>query len=154
MSRTDGLSCDGCTACCFTHEIEHFKKPVATQCGQCEVGKGCKIYGQHPDECRGFKCLWLLSAFPENMRPDKLGIVVDFVPEEKVKKKVTVMRMYEVWAGALDGIYAQSLLQGLMTQRCAVILKRLQPDNTYGTEFVLSPSYELEYLEEEAKAAP
>ena len=154
MTETNSRSCGGCTACCFTHEIEHFKKSVATQCGQCEAGKGCKIYGQHPDECRGFKCLWLLSAFPENMRPDRLGVVVDFVPEEKVKVKVTVLRMYEVWGGALESAHARALLQGLMIQKCVVILKRLQPGNTYGTELVASPSYEAEYLEEKTKAAP
>mgnify|MGYP001599532128 FL=1 len=153
MSELEGRSCGDCTACCFTHEIAHFKKPVATHCGQCETGKGCKIYGQHPDECRGFKCLWLLNAFPENMRPDRLGVVVDFVPEEKVKMKVTVLRMYEVWAGALESVYAKALLQGLMTQKCVIILKRLQPNNTYGTEIVVSPSYEIECLEEKAKAA-
>jgi len=154
MSQTSGRSCGDCTACCFTHEIKHFNKPVAQQCGQCEVGKGCKIYGQHPQECKGFKCLWLMKEFPENMRPDRLGVVVDFVPEEMLKKKVTVLRMYEVWAGALDGPYAQALLQGLMTQKCIIILKPLQPDNTYGARYIASPAMEAELQQEDTKAAP
>ena len=38
-------------------------------------GKGCAIYGSHPAECKDYACAWLTGSLPEEMRPDKIGIL-------------------------------------------------------------------------------
>ncbi len=68
--------CGTCSACCTTHGVTELEKPPATPCEKlCE--KGCSIYGQHPQSCQDFKCLWLQGAFEGWQRPDRLGIVFD-----------------------------------------------------------------------------
>ena len=47
-------------------------------CRHC-TGEGCAIYAHRPEEpCRKFSCGWLLenSPLPEDMRPDKAGVIV------------------------------------------------------------------------------
>jgi hypothetical protein len=73
--------CGTCTACCdgwvegtiYGHEMKpgvpcHFR------------GEGCcTIYERRPQEpCRSFVCGWLMpgSPFPEDFRPDRLGVMI------------------------------------------------------------------------------
>ncbi len=130
MSEPTGRSCGGCTACCFTHAIQHFDKPAAQQCAHCNVGVGCKIYPQHPEECRGYKCFWLMKDFPEEMRPDKSGVVIDFAPLDKLKD-FEFIRMWEVRPGVLDTPVVQALIDIILKSKCVLLLKYLQPDSTY-----------------------
>lgn len=47
-------------------------------CQHCTV-KGCAIYEERPQTpCRSFECAWLKpdSPIPEDMRPDKSGVIV------------------------------------------------------------------------------
>ena len=39
---------------------------------------GCSIYARRPAVCRNFVCGWLAanSPFPEDFRPDKLGVII------------------------------------------------------------------------------
>lgn len=145
MTEPASRSCGGCTACCFTHAVEYFDKPVAQVCSQCTVGVGCKMYGKHPDECRDFECLWLLEEFPDEMRPDKFGVVVDFVSQEFAGSTFALLRLWEVRARALESVGATLLLQGLLETKCFIILKHLQPDSTYKDTYMVSPSLEAEY---------
>src|ERR1700693_3330272 len=80
-SAAAGRQCGTCTACCdgwVKGTVEgHEMKP-----GQpCYFrGEGCcSIYERRPlDPCRNFVCGWLQadSPFPEEFRPDKLGVLV------------------------------------------------------------------------------
>src|SRR2546430_13952490 len=77
--------CGTCTACCdgwVAGKIRgHEMKP-----GQpCHFrGEGCcTIYAQRPVEpCRNFVCGWLMpgSPFPEEFRPDRLGVMAVATP--------------------------------------------------------------------------
>ena len=74
-------NCGSCTACCKTHEIEspEFSKPPGKWCVHCDIGRGCRIYGQRPDDCKQFVCEWLKGAGGDELRPDRAKLVLDFV---------------------------------------------------------------------------
>jgi Fe-S-cluster containining protein len=72
-----GRSCGGCTMCCKVLGITELQKPVGTWCPHCDIGKGCKIYSNRPEECRTFFCLWLVDArFSEAWKPDRSKMVL------------------------------------------------------------------------------
>ena len=65
-------------------------------CQHCEKS-GCAIYEKRPeDPCRLFRCVWLENAaeFPEDMRPDVSGVILD----EKVWREWDVLRATPVGA--------------------------------------------------------
>jgi len=62
-------SCGECGMCCRLLAIESLEKPPGPTCRH--FGCGCSIYDDRPDECRGFRCLWLKS---ERLPPEaRLG---------------------------------------------------------------------------------
>ena len=74
-------SCGTCTACCdgwmvgtiFGHEMKE-GQPCFFRGEKC-----CTIYERRPEKpCRSFVCGWLQrdSPFPEDFRPDRLGILI------------------------------------------------------------------------------
>jgi hypothetical protein len=73
--------CGACTACCdgwVAGVIEGHEMKPGTPCHF--RGDGCcTIYERRPQEpCRNFICGWLQpdSPFPEDFRPDRLGVVI------------------------------------------------------------------------------
>lgn len=73
--------CGTCTACC-----EGWLRSTVTDmypgkpCQHC-TAQGCAIYESRPeDPCKLFSCGWLKddSPLPEDMRPDKSGVIVLF----------------------------------------------------------------------------
>lgn len=72
-----GRSCDGCTMCCKVLSIDELNKPADQWCQHCQVGQGCTIYAERPDECRSFNCMWLLDAnIPEELAPRNSRLVL------------------------------------------------------------------------------
>lgn len=70
-------TCGTCTLCCKVLGIQEIDKPAGRWCPHCQPGRGCKIYGQRPDECRTFACLWLTQPFlDEEWRPDTSKLVL------------------------------------------------------------------------------
>jgi hypothetical protein len=74
-------ACGTCTACCdgwVVGTIEGHEMKPGTPCHF--RGEGCcTIYERRPKEpCRNFVCGWLApdSPFPENFRPDQLGVMI------------------------------------------------------------------------------
>jgi len=45
---------------------------------------GCSIYNKRPKVCADFQCAWSLGDFSEEMRPDKVGFMVERLPDESV----------------------------------------------------------------------
>jgi hypothetical protein len=73
--------CGECTACCDGWVAGTFRghemKP-GVPCHFVRAG-GCSIYAERPvSPCRNFVCGWLApdSPFPEDFRPDRLGVIV------------------------------------------------------------------------------
>lgn len=76
--------CGTCTACCegwAEGEIRgHWMSP-GRHCHFLEGGSGgaCSIYDERPQSpCRNFVCGWLRpgSAFPDEFRPDRCGVII------------------------------------------------------------------------------
>lgn len=72
-------SCGECQACCEAIGVHELNKPIYTLC-QNQCVSGCGIYEQRPNSCRSYYCLWQAGFMDGdiNMRPDKLGIILDF----------------------------------------------------------------------------
>lgn len=75
--------CGECQMCCRIMEIETLSKPVDARCPH-QCAAGCAIYDSKPQECSSYECMWLqsqsggpLEPFPDEWRPDRIGIVMD-----------------------------------------------------------------------------
>lgn len=79
--------CGGCTLCCFSMGIGELQKPAYTTC-QHSCKQGCLIYGQHPQECKDYRCLWLQGFLEDCERPDEVGWVIYARPCEAFGKDV------------------------------------------------------------------
>lgn len=108
ITVTSGRDCGGCTACCKTPDIDdpQLKKPLGEWCAHCSVGTGCTIYEKRPAACRDFKCQWLIGMCAEDERPDKVGVILDFVPEGKGAEWNTV-QFFEVDEGSLTSDFVK-----------------------------------------------
>jgi hypothetical protein len=69
-------SCGSCTMCCKLVEVPDLGKPAGRRCQHAVVGVGCGKYDERPTQCRTFQCLWLLSEWQEEMRPDQIKAVL------------------------------------------------------------------------------
>lgn len=78
--------CGECRKCCegwlvghvFTQDVVNHELKVGSPCPHVSA-KGCGVYAKRPEQpCRSFVCGWLLPAspFPENFKPDQLGVIV------------------------------------------------------------------------------
>lgn len=99
-------ACDGCQACCFVQAIHALgKRPYAVCEHQCSVG--CAIYRDKPAECSVYRCAYSLGGLTGGleMRPDKIGLVVDFRPAlgpdgVEHAQAEDLITLWEVWPGA------------------------------------------------------
>lgn len=69
--------CGDCNLCCKILNIPEYNAPSGTMCEHC-TDKGCGIYEERHDICKGFSCLWLSQPqIPESLRPDKSGVLFE-----------------------------------------------------------------------------
>jgi hypothetical protein len=71
--------CGGCTLCCTLLGVTELSKPAGQQCVFEDRGGGCRIYGERPQVCRSFQCLWLRdpALLPsDDQRPDRSHVVL------------------------------------------------------------------------------
>lgn len=72
-----GRACGSCAMCCKLHHIAELQKPVGVWCPHVVLGKGCAIYGERPDSCRTFFCLWMQDAgLGPEWKPDRAKFVL------------------------------------------------------------------------------
>jgi hypothetical protein len=70
-------NCDGCTLCCKIFRIAALEKPKGQWCSHCSVGKGCEIYDTRPEECRAFKCGYLVEpGLDEGWKPSEARLLL------------------------------------------------------------------------------
>lgn len=74
-----GRECGDCTLCCTTFPNREQKRRGMVKCEH--ACGGCAIYDSRPNECRAFMCFWLLGMFRDRDRPDRMGVVFDWVVE-------------------------------------------------------------------------
>lgn len=81
LASASGRSCGTCTACCdgwMAGTIHGHEMKPGVPCHFVREG-GCSIYDQRPESpCRTFACGWIVdgSPFPEDFRPDRLGVII------------------------------------------------------------------------------
>lgn len=107
--------CGGCVACCQVHQI--WSDGVISHAGNLcphAVDDGCGIYGNHPRECRRYRCHWLRQddRQPEH-RPDVLGVVMaeKLVMAESDRREIHLMRFWEYRSGALESKTVRKLVR-------------------------------------------
>jgi len=124
-------TCEACEECCSVVAVAELKKPYHTRCGH-QTGKGCAIYGNHPVECRDYRCAWLQGILPEEMRPDKIGILID------AEGGADWIVIQECHHNALDTAVGRGLINEFLglaeNLRCGV---RIEP---YGAHMRVSPN--------------
>lgn len=107
-----GRSCDGCTVCCTVMAVPELHKGSRRACDH--VGRdGCRAHDTRPESCRLFHCAWLRGAIDggDDMRPDALGVMVDYFIERGTGAEHLIA--FELWAGAIEAPLAQSALRAL-----------------------------------------
>jgi hypothetical protein len=118
MDAKTERTCGTCTACCKTHAILELNKPRGKWCAHCTIGKGCKIYGEHPPTCKDFACAWLEGLDSAEDRPDRVKIVVD---SQEVLHIGRVIKIFEVSEGALEASYARQLTRRYLLTSTPVV---------------------------------
>jgi hypothetical protein len=69
--------------------VQELEKPRGVWCTHCDPRKGCKIHGNHPEECRQFLCGYLTnSGIGEVWHPIRCRMVLTY--EEKQLPRLSV----------------------------------------------------------------
>jgi hypothetical protein len=79
-------SCGGCTACCHIVPVRELKLRAWQGCPhemRMPAAKvGCAIYPTRPGSCAIWNCQWHAEpGWADDMRPDRVGVVVDIMPD-------------------------------------------------------------------------
>jgi hypothetical protein len=75
--------CGECSLCCKVMAVHSIAKPAGRWCEHCVPGSGCSIYAARPQDCRDFRCYWLLVDGPPELRPDRVHMVIADVDRAK-----------------------------------------------------------------------
>lgn len=74
--------CNGCSVCCVMPGIDpsvilpgeiRIEKPACVACPHIN-SKGCGIYSNRPEICKGYMCLWSIGFIPEEHHPEEVGV--------------------------------------------------------------------------------
>jgi hypothetical protein len=127
----NGRACDACTACCFTHAVIAIGKPGSEWCPHCEIGKGCRIYSDRPEQCREFSCLWLQGWADEQDRPDRLKIVLGGIAVNVAGRSVRLVQFIETAMGAVDQVHVAQLIGMFRAKGYGLCVARLLPSGRH-----------------------
>lgn len=119
-------TCEGCTACCTTFGVEAIGKERGVPCSHAASGQGCDRYETRPDACRGFVCLWLANALPDEARPDRSGIILDRSRRDGLFARTTGVRPIVVRPcrpGGLEEPLARAVIAAVAELYAVVLLR-------------------------------
>lgn len=114
MNSTE-RSCGQCRECCIHVKVDAFDKPAGVHCQHLNILQdcgACGIYENRPSECARYTCAWLEGYFPEAMRPDKSGLLLEtatFQSTDTTGKphQLNVLMGFEHKPGAVDVHFAE-----------------------------------------------
>jgi len=86
--------CGDCTACCEVLPIKELNKPKNTMCSDC-TGSGCGIYEKRPQVCKDYQCIYTQSNMPEELRPDKSGVILEYLKDGTYQAALFKGTVYE-----------------------------------------------------------
>ena len=127
----NGRRCDDCTACCFTHAVTAIQKPGSEWCPHCEIGSGCRIYPERPEQCREFSCLWLQGWADDQDRPDRLKIVLGGIAVNVAGRRVRLVQIIETAMGAMDQEHVTQLIGMFKAKGFGICVARLLPSGRH-----------------------
>lgn len=90
--------CGECTECC-NGSLEH--RVYGNYVGNFKpcsflVSKDCTIYKDRPQTCSNYQCAWTQNLLPEDMRPDKSGVLVSVEFDQDKKQYLKVIELKDV----------------------------------------------------------
>lgn len=147
--RIEGLECGRCTGCCTALGVPSLNKPAGVACDKLiQVGlpggrqTGCSVYGDHPPECRAYRCFWLQGVVgggaPE-LRPDALGLVFG---QEEMTFGGPALTAYECVSGASYTDTGRAVLDELSKHTLVVIIRMDQTRTVIGPRGALLAAYD------------
>lgn len=90
-------------------------KPPCTSCPfQSQLG-GCRVYGNRPEDCRTYRCMWLDGLGRLSDRPDKIGALF----EEHFETPMPVVVVRTTGPGRLHNPRVKALLKGIRDKKTA-----------------------------------
>jgi len=110
--------CGDCTACCFTHAVSELKKSDGQLCRHCK-NEACAIYSHRPQSCRDFRCEWLKGFGPDHWRPDKIGLLLDFVADERLISKC-LLQIWEIRPNIFSSAAAKQIIDQVAKRQIAI----------------------------------
>lgn len=69
----DEQSCRQCGTCCVAPDISSLNKPVGVRCPHLGAEGQCRIYGQRPPVCRGYRPDELCRAVAAATLPERVA---------------------------------------------------------------------------------
>ncbi len=84
MDLVAGRECGECSACCVVLNVDtpEFQKLPGKPCSHL-CAQGCAIHETRFPVCRAYHCGWrYLAGLPEDWRPDRSGVLVDFQSDD------------------------------------------------------------------------
>jgi hypothetical protein len=140
-AATNGRTCDTCTGCCFTHAVTAIQKPNSEWCPHCEIGAGCRIYPNRPEQCHEFSCLWLQGWGNVEDRPDRLKVVFSGIAVNVAGRRVRVVQFIETVAGAMDQEHVRQLIGMFRAKGFGICIARLLPSGRHADAIYEIPSH-------------
>ena len=121
MDNLAQRKCGHCAACCTWLGIQELKQFQGQTCEHLKNGdpnKRCGIYDMRPAQCSDYLCLWRIGLFPDDYRPDQIGMLVSgFPPTEEGGPVIFVINLFDrAKAGQLlPGSKLHDLIQRIMS---------------------------------------
>jgi len=99
--------CGDCQVCCHDITVVSLKKPARQDCPH-QCATGCAIYNDRPSECAAYSCAWKFGFFPQDWRPDLIGVCAEITHVPLAgKKPITVIHAWESSEGSLRKVKDQ-----------------------------------------------
>ena len=98
--------CGGCKECCYVYPVPELGKLDREWCRHCNEA-GCAIHDQEREEvCEAFRCMWLKmpSTFPENLRPDRCGVIFASKGFLLVRATLRDIKGMAIWTGRVQAV--------------------------------------------------
>jgi predicted transcriptional regulator len=117
-------ACGECSMCCKLIEIADpiLTKAANTWCKFCSK-PGCRVYGDRPESCQKYACLWLqhseeLNPLPLNLRPDKSKVVIDITEDNAF----AILRVDPVTPKAMNTPEMKAVIRGLAQHHSVICI--------------------------------
>ena len=77
--------CGPCSLCCKLLNVPGLAR-AGEMCRYCKPGTQegcCTIHDDRPEVCLGYNCFWRAESWPDELRPDRVGVIFEALPGVK-----------------------------------------------------------------------